>query len=39
VQFYSGSFLTGTIVGVSGHIYRQARPGLPGNPADVVTAH
>jgi aldose 1-epimerase len=24
VQFYSGNFLTGTIVGISGHIYRQA---------------
>jgi aldose 1-epimerase len=23
VQFYSGNFLTGTIVGISGHIYRQ----------------
>ena len=24
VQFYSGNFLTGTIVGISGHIYRQS---------------
>jgi aldose 1-epimerase len=23
VQFYSGNFLTGTIVGISGHVYRQ----------------
>jgi aldose 1-epimerase len=24
VQFYSGNFLTGTLVGISGHIYRQS---------------
>jgi aldose 1-epimerase len=24
VQFYSGNFLTGTVVGISGHIYRQS---------------
>ena len=23
VQFYSGNFLNGTLVGISGHIYRQ----------------
>ena len=23
VQFYSGNFLTGTLVGISGHTYRQ----------------
>ena len=24
VQFYSGNFLNGTLVGISGHIYRQS---------------
>ena len=38
VQFYSGNFLNGTLVGISGHTYRQSAgvhvrdPALPGSP-------
>jgi aldose 1-epimerase len=50
VQFYSGNFLTGTLVGISGHIYRQSAgytfetqhypnsPNQPNFPSTVLPA-
>jgi aldose 1-epimerase len=46
VQFYSGNFLTGTLVGISGHIYRQSDgytfetqhfPNAPNQPSFAST--
>ena len=33
LQFYSGNFLDGTLVGTSGRIYRQGDGLAPGDPA------